>query len=57
MGFFGEGKDPIHLDNVECNGTEIRLVDCKRLPKNHNCAHKEDSGVRCQGKMLLSHKH
>ena len=47
--FFGEGSDPILLDNVDCVGTESRLADC---PANtigaHNCAHNEDAGVRCR---------
>ncbi len=37
------------MDNVQCRGTETRLIDC---PANaigtHNCAHVEDAGVRCQ---------
>ena len=36
------------MDNVQCLGTETRLIDC---PANaigtHNCAHVEDAGVRC----------
>jgi deleted-in-malignant-brain-tumors protein 1 len=36
------------LDNVQCVGTETRLIDC---PANglgsHNCDHDEDAGVRC----------
>ncbi len=37
------------MDNVQCRGTETRLIDC---PANalgsHNCGHIEDAGVRCQ---------
>ena len=47
---FTNGASQIWLDNVQCRGTETRLIDC---PANaigsHNCAHFEDAGVRCQG--------
>ena len=34
------------MDNVECNGDEQRLADCRHLD-NHNCFHGEDAGVVC----------
>ena len=47
---FTNGVGQIWLDNVQCRGTETRLIDC---PANalgsHNCGHIEDAGVRCQG--------
>ena len=46
---FTNGVGQIWLDNVQCRGTETRLIDC---PANalgsHNCVHFEDAGVRCQ---------
>ena len=47
---FTNGAGQIWLDNVQCRGTETRLIDC---PANalgsHNCVHAEDAGVRCGG--------
>lgn len=44
--FFGLGSGPIHMDEVRCVGTEIRLIDCTH-EANHDCHHFEDAGVRC----------
>ena len=43
---FGQGIGPIHLDNVQCTGTENSLLQCTYSPI-HNCAHFEDAGVIC----------
>eukprot|EP00075_Anas_platyrhynchos_P023336 XP_027312589.1 neurotrypsin isoform X1 [Anas platyrhynchos] len=48
MAYFGEGKGPIHADNVKCTGNERSLVDCiKQDIGTHNCRHSEDAGVIC----------
>ena len=45
---FTNGVGQIWLDNVQCRGTENRLLDCPHLPLGvHNCNHNEDAGVTC----------
>ena len=48
LGAVPDGTGQIWLDNVNCRGTETRLIDC---PANtlgsHNCVHAEDAGVSC----------
>ena len=45
----GSTSQPIVLDNVDCDGSEMRLVDCQHL-RTHNCLldHSEDVGVSCE---------
>ncbi|XP_072171853.1 scavenger receptor cysteine-rich domain-containing group B protein-like [Diadema setosum] len=46
--YFGSGDGSIHLDDVECLGSENRLVECShRSWGSNNCDHTEDVGVRC----------
>ena len=44
---FGPGTGPIHLDNVECNGSESSLLDCVFDDDSSDCSHREDAGVMC----------
>ena len=45
---FGPGVGIIHLDNVHCDGSELRLANCFHLGVGvHNCHPSEDAGVIC----------
>lgn len=48
---FGQGHDPVWLDEVNCMGTEGAITEC-RLKRwgDHNCKHDEDASVVCSGK-------
>lgn len=49
--FFGEGKDEIWLDDVQCTGIEQSILKCPHRPLgDNNCGHGEDAGVICLGK-------
>ena len=43
---FGAGAGAIVMDNVQCTGSESRLINCS-FTLNHNCVHSEDAGIRC----------
>ncbi|KAG7511560.1 neurotrypsin-like [Solea senegalensis] len=48
MAYFGEGRGPIHLDNVRCSGREASLEQCATVGQDgHDCRHSEDAGVIC----------
>uniref|UniRef100_A0A674JPZ6 SRCR domain-containing protein n=1 Tax=Terrapene triunguis TaxID=2587831 RepID=A0A674JPZ6_9SAUR len=44
---FGQGATlPILLDDVQCQGSERSLLECRSAPpEQHDCAHSEDVGV------------
>ncbi|KAM7370603.1 hypothetical protein PAMP_010132 [Pampus punctatissimus] len=47
-GGFGQGKGPIHLDQVRCTGKEEFLGECPSLGQSiQGCRRREGAGVRC----------
>ena len=50
---FGNGAGLIHLDDVDCTGSESKLLDCRHRSSVHcTYGYNEDAGVRCQGKFI-----
>ena len=51
---FTKGIGKIWLDDVECSGSEAKLVDCNaRVIGEHDCTHIEDAGVSCPGRLCV----
>ena len=48
---FGAGTGPIYLDNVHCSLSDSQLLECFSNPiLTHDCDHRDDTGVGCEGK-------
>ena len=49
---FGQGSGKIWLDDVQCQGNETSIVNCRHRPWGvHNCGHNEDASVICSSKL------
>ncbi|CAC5424585.1 unnamed protein product [Mytilus coruscus] len=44
--FVLDGNGTIWMDDLQCNGTENRLINCI-YQDSHNCGHHEDVGIDC----------
>ena len=45
---FGIVSEDFKMDNVECNGDESHIIQCKYLAKD-DCVSSEGAGVICTG--------
>ena len=47
---FGHGTGPIILNNIQCTGNELQLIDCLHdgIGISGTCVHTDDAGVICQ---------
>ena len=50
---FGQGSGKIWLDDVQCQGNESFLGNCRHRPLGeNNCGHHEDASVICSSKRI-----
>ena len=49
---FGQGYGLIHLDEVQCSGSEQSLLECPRGSRVTYCTHSKDAGVRCSDQKI-----
>ena len=52
VGAFPPGSGPIFLDDVQCAGTESKILQCGHygsIGEHRNCSHSDDAGVVCTG--------
>ena len=51
---YGQGNGSVWLDDLACAGTEASIYDCTHNGfGNHDCAHDEDVGVKCQTQGII----
>ncbi|KAI8496828.1 scavenger receptor [Branchiostoma belcheri] len=53
---FGQGRGPIYMDDLHCNGDENSLFNCSYpgwTINDLNCSHDQAAGVECTGKPFL----
>ncbi|XP_011673150.1 scavenger receptor class A member 5-like [Strongylocentrotus purpuratus] len=45
---YGPGQGPVHLDDVDCRGTEMYITTCQKGDWGvNNCGHDSDVGMSC----------
>ena len=49
--YYGENNRPMNVKQVECNGSELTLLDCNLENSDQSiCLSVDDAGIVCQGK-------
>ena len=58
-GVYTESSLPMHIIDLNCTGTEQRLIDCPHnsLIGVHVCGVREDASLRCQGQQTNEFLH
>ena len=46
--YYGQGNGSIHLNAVQCSGTETNILECVHDSITTDCGHVEDAGVECE---------
>ena len=57
--YYGQGVGPIWLSNLDCDGTEMDIRDCRHSgwgKHNTPCDHSEDAGVMCSTTTINTRK-
>ena len=49
----GYSSGPIFLDELECDGSEEKVLDCQYSLGVHSCSHDQDIAVKCVGELRL----
>ncbi|XP_053399313.1 deleted in malignant brain tumors 1 protein-like [Mercenaria mercenaria] len=53
--YFGEGNGSIALDDLDCNGYEQYIGDCRTKPWfSNDCSHSEDAGIDCNANEITT---
>ncbi|XP_019614673.1 PREDICTED: scavenger receptor cysteine-rich domain-containing group B protein-like [Branchiostoma belcheri] len=56
--YFGPGRGPVYMDDLQCNGNENSLFNCSYpgwTIHDSNCNHDQDVGVGCTGMSFVSY--
>lgn len=46
---YGPGINDVYFTNLQCAGTETKLVSCQYDFDTSECDHSHDAGLRCDG--------